>query len=408
MNKKICFLLFCLFSFCILPAYPQAKDAIKKVVIDAGHGGKDAGAVGAKSKEKDINLTLALEIGKRIKEKCPDVEIYYTRTTDVYPTVQARPVFANNKHADLFISVHCNASANHDARGVETYVMGLDKSEHSLEVARRENASILLEDDYKSTYGDFNPNSPESYVIFSMYANAYLDRSTKLAAKVQRNLVAATSFPDRQVRQGIYWVLHSVAMPSILIEFGFISNPAEEEKLNDAAMQAKMAEAVASAFQEYKNEMEGKTAPATDDKNKDKDKAGDKDKDKAGEKEKANDEQKTNTAAVASTGNNNAVASTDNKGKAQADNNNSGIRFKVQLFATPDKIAVTDKRFSGLEQVDCYNENSMWKYTSGNATTYAEAQKLLTAAKAKFPDAFIISFQDGKKIPVSEARKLAQ
>ncbi len=405
MNKKIFFLLFALLSFCIMPAYPQAKDAIKKIVIDAGHGGKDAGAVGAKSKEKDITLTLALEIGKRIKEKCPDVEIYYTRTTDVYPTVQGRCVFANNKNADLFISIHCNAAENHDARGVETYVMGLDKSEHSLEVARRENASILLEDDYKSTYGDFNPSSPESYVIFSLYANAYLDRSTKFAAKVQRNLVAATSFPDRHVRQGIYWVLHSVAMPSILIEFGFISNPTEEAKLNDADMQGKMAEAVACAFQEYKNEMEGKTTPATDNKNKDKDNAGEKD--KAGEKEKAGDEQKANNAVA--TIDNKAATSTEanNNSKAQSDPN-SGIRFKVQLFATPDKIAVTDQRFSGLEQMDCYYENSMWKYTSGNATTYAEAQKLLTAAKAKFPDAFIISFQDGKKIPVSEARKLAQ
>lgn len=405
MNKKIFFLLFALLSFCIMPAYPQAKDAIKKIVIDAGHGGKDAGAVGAKSKEKDITLTLALEIGKRIKEKCPDVEIYYTRTTDVYPTVQGRCVFANNKNADLFISIHCNAAENHDARGVETYVMGLDKSEHSLEVARRENASILLEDDYKSTYGDFNPSSPESYVIFSLYANAYLDRSTKFAAKVQRNLVAATSFPDRHVRQGIYWVLHSVAMPSILIEFGFISNPTEEAKLNDADMQGKMAEAVACAFQEYKNEMEGKTTPATDNKNKDKDNAGEKD--KAGEKEKAGDEQKANNAVA--TTDNKAATSTEanNNSKAQSDPN-SGIRFKVQLFATPDKIAVTDQRFSGLEQVDCYYENSMWKYTSGNATTYAEAQKLLTAAKAKFSDAFIISFQDGKKIPISEARKLAQ
>ena len=405
MNKKIFFLLFALFSFCITPAYSQAKDAIKKIVIDAGHGGKDAGAVGSKSKEKDITLTLALEIGKRIKEKCPDVEIYYTRTTDVYPTVQGRCVFANNKNADLFISIHCNAAENHDARGVETYVMGLDKSEHSLEVARRENASILLEDDYKSTYGDFNPSSPESYVIFSLYANAYLDRSTKFAAKVQRNLVAATSFPDRHVRQGIYWVLHSVAMPSILIEFGFISNPTEEAKLNDADMQGKMAEAVACAFQEYKNEMEGKTTPATDNKDKDKDNAGEKD--KAGEKEKAGDEQKANNAVA--TTDNKAATSTEanNNSKAQSDPN-SGIRFKVQLFATPDKIAVTDQRFSGLEQVDCYYENSMWKYTSGNATTYAEAQKLLTAAKAKFPDAFIISFQDGKKIPVSEARKLAQ
>ena len=409
MNKKIFFLLFALFSFCVTPAFPQAKDVIKKVVIDAGHGGTDAGAVGSKSKEKDINLAIALEVGKKIKEKCPDVEVLYTRTTDVYPKLETRSTFANNKNADLFISVHCNACESHDARGVETYVMGLDKSEHSLAVARRENASILLEDDYETTYGGFNPNSPESYVIFSLYANAYLDRSTKLAAKVQRNLVATTSFTDRHVRQGIYWVLHAVAMPSILIEFGFIDNPAEEAKLMDPTMQGKMAEAVASAFQEYKNEVEGKTTPVTDNK----DKAGDKDNDKAGEdknakageKGKANDTQKANDVASQSSA---------NSGKKQTDGSNekksddSGVRFKVQIYATPDKIAVNDKRFSGLKQVDCYFENSMWKYTSGNVATYSEAQKLLSEAKAKFPDAFIISFQDGKKIPVSEACKLTK
>ena len=403
MNKKICFLLFLVLSFCVSPVFPQAKNEIKKIVIDAGHGGTDPGALGAKSKEKDITLALALEIGKRIKEKCPDVEVLYTRTTDVYPTVKGRAIFANNKHADLFISIHCNAAENKSARGVETWVMGLGVSDHSFEVARRENASILLEDDYKSNYGDFDPNSPESYVILSMFANAYLDRSTKFAAKVQRNLVSVTSFPDRKVQQGSFWVLHSVAMPSILIEFGFISNPTEEAQLMDAAMQLKMAEAVASAFQEYKNEIEGKTQAVTENKDKDKDKdqvkEPEKDKNKAENKEKASDEQKANTSAATSTN--------TKENQKPADNNND-IRFKVQLFATPDKIAVTDKRFSGLEQVDCYFENSMWKYTSGNATTYAAAQELLKAAKAKFPDAFIISFQDGKKIPVSEARKLAQ
>lgn len=405
MNKKICFLLFIALSFCVSPVFPQAKNEIKKIVIDAGHGGTDPGALGAKSKEKDITLALALEIGKRIKEKCPDVEVLYTRTTDVYPTVKGRAIFANNKHADLFISIHCNAAENKTARGVETWVMGLGVSDHSFEVARRENASILLEDDYKSNYGDFDPNSPESYVILSMFANAYLDRSTKFAAKVQRNLVSATSFPDRKVQQGSFWVLHSVAMPSILIEFGFISNPTEEAQLMDAAMQLKMAEAVASAFQEYKNEIEGKTQAVTENKDKDKDnKNTEKDQNKAGDKDKADDGKKTNESASPTV---DAAATSINNEKKPADNNND-IRFKVQLFATPDKIAVTDKRFSGLEQVDCYFENSMWKYTSGNATTYAAAQELLKAAKAKFPDAFIISFQDGKKIPVSEARKLAQ
>ena len=225
---------------------------------------------------------------------------------------------------------------------------------------------------------------------------------------MQRNLVSATSFVDRHVRQGIYWVLHAVAMPSILIEFGFIDNPEEEAKLMDPAMQKKMAEAVASAFQEYKNEMEGKVQTTSNDKGNDK--AGEVKNDKVDKKadDKKADDKKADVVASSSTNkassNNVSSPSTTNS----SSDNNSGVRFKVQIYATPDKIAVTDKRFAGLTQVDCYYENSLWKYTSGNVTTYEEAQKLHTAAKAKFPDAFIISFQDGKKIPVAEARKLAQ
>jgi len=201
-------------------------------------------------------------------------------------------------------------------------------------------------------------------------------------------------------------------MPSILIEFGFITNPTEEAQLMDPTMQCKMAEAVACAFQEYKNEVEGKTQPVADnkDKNNDADKDNDnnknKDADKAqsGNKDKTEEGKKTNDAATSS----NSNSSTNKANNNQPATNKNGVCFKVQLYATPDKVAVTDKRFSGLVQVDCYYENSLWKYTSGNVTTYEEAQQLLTAAKAKFPDAFIISFKDGKKIPVSEARKLAQ
>lgn len=391
MNKKICFLLFAVLSLCVSTAFPQAKDAIKKVVIDAGHGGSDIGAPGSMSKEKDINLAVALELGKQIKETCPDVEVYYTRKTDVYPTLYDRCNYANNQHADLFISIHCNASTNKTAHGTETFVMGLDKSDHNLEVARRENASMLLEDDYKTKYGGFNPNSPESYVIFSLYANNYLDNSTKLAAKVQKNLVSTTGFTDRKVQQAGFWVLHAVAMPSILVELGFISNPEEEKKLVDKDFQKKMAKTICTAFAQYKSEVEGKAVPQIENK----------------EEEKPA-ETKPETKPAEAKPDKTAEQTAKPETKPQPASQETGICFKVQFCALPDNIAVTDKRFAGLKNVGKYKENNMWKYTAGNEKTYAGAQNVLKEVKAKYPDAFIVAFKNGEKIPVSEARQQCQ
>ena len=260
MNTKKWFLLFVLFAFFNVQAFPQVKDGISKIVIDAGHGGEDPGALGSKCKEKDITLTVALELGKLISENCPDVDVFYTRKTDVFIPLYNRSKIANDKHADLFISIHCNSSDNKSANGVETFVMGLHKTESNLEVARKENAAMLLEKDYKSTYGDFNPNSPDSYVIFSLYSNAYLESSVQLASKVQKNLLKCTHFRDRQVQQAGFWVLHKVAMPSILVELGFVSNKTEEAQLIDPTFQKALAASLCNAFIEYKNQVEGNTA----------------------------------------------------------------------------------------------------------------------------------------------------
>ena len=197
MNTKKCFLLFLALTFCLPTAFSQAKQTIRKVVIDAGHGGKDPGALGSKSREKDVTLAVALQLGSLIKEKCPDVQVFYTRSTDVFVELGDRCKIANSKHADFFISIHCNAADDKNAHGVETFVMGLHKSESNLAVARKENASMLLESDYQNKYSGFNPNSPESYVIFSLFSDAYLNSSLKLALKVQENLVKCTKFPDR-------------------------------------------------------------------------------------------------------------------------------------------------------------------------------------------------------------------
>lgn len=363
MNTKKCFLLFLALTFCLSFAFPQAKQTIRKVVIDAGHGGKDPGALGSKSKEKDVTLAVALQLGSLIKENCPDVQVFYTRSTDVFVELGDRSRFANNKHADFFISIHCNAADDKNAHGVETFVMGLHKSESNLAVARKENAAMLLETDYQNKYSGFNPNSPESYVIFSLYSDAYLNSSLKLALKVQENLVKCTKFTDRKIQQAGFWVLHGVAMPSILVELGFISNPKEEEYLTNKSSQKDLAQAICDAFVAYKTEVE---APL---------------------------EQADSTAV--------APAETP---AAQSD---SGVRFKVQFCSLPNEVSTTDKRFSGLTGVDKYKDGDLWKYTVGNEQTYAAVEKLLEETKAKYADAFIVAFKDGKKIPLPEARKLA-
>ncbi len=388
MNTKKWFLLLVLFAFFNVQAFPQAKDMISKIVIDAGHGGDDPGAVGSRGKEKDVNLAVALEVGKLISQNCPDVSVFYTRKTDVFIPLYNRSKIANDKHADLFISIHCNSSDSKSANGVETFVMGLHKTASNLEVAKKENAAMLLEKDYKNKYGDFNPNSPESYVIFSLYSNAYLESSVQLASKVQKNLLKCTHFRDRQVQQAGFWVLHKVAMPSILIELGFISNKTEEDFLLNPSSQKALATSICNAFIEYKNQVEGGntaliTAPAVT--------SGKSDEPTPAPSESANslrpvDDTSESTPALATT----------------------GIVYKVQIFASPENLGKNDPKYLGLEGVEKYQEGNLWKYTLGNEKKFADVQVVLKKAKTKFPDAFIIAFQDGKKIPVTEARKLTE
>ena len=366
------------------------KDGISKIVIDAGHGGEDPGALGSKGKEKDVTLIVAMELGKLITENCPDVEVIYTRKTDVFIPLYNRSKIANDKHADLFISIHCNSSDNKSANGVETFVMGLHKTESNLEVARKENAAMLLEKDYKNTYGDFNPNSPESYVIFSLYSNAYLESSVQLASKVQKNLLKCTHFRDRQVQQAGFWVLHKVAMPSILVELGFISNKNEEAQLLDPTFQKALAASLCNAFIEYKNQVEGNTAslisvPETKKPNTE-------------EPAPAKPEEKPATTEVPDL---KPIDEPENKVE-------SGVVFKVQIFALPDKLGPNDPKYAGLKNVDKYFEGNLWKYTVGCEKKFSDIQGVLKTTKEKFPDAFVIAFKDGKKIPVPEARKLTE
>lgn len=221
------------------------------VVLDAGHGGKDPGAVGAFSKEKDLNLTLVLQMGKLINEQYPDVRVVYTRSTDVFIPLQTRADIANKNNANLFISIHTNASESKDAKGVETFILGTEKMEKNLDVAMRENAVMKLEADYKTTYQGFDPNSIDSYIMFELMQNSYMDQSLQFATQVQNRFVGHLNRSDRGVRQAAFWVLLKSACPSILFEMGFISNDEEERYLNNDTTMLVFAQALVDAFGAY-------------------------------------------------------------------------------------------------------------------------------------------------------------
>ncbi len=382
--------------FFAAPAIAQKDGKTFKVVIDAGHGGKDPGCMGAYTKEKDVALSVALKTGKLISDNCPNVKVIYTRSTDVFVELYRRAKIANDNHADLFISFHCNASENKTANGIDTWVMGLHKSDANLAVARAENSAMLKEKDYEQNYGGFNPNSPESAVMFSLYSSAYLNNSILLADKVQKNLIRATKLRDRGVNQAGYWVLWSVSMPSILVEMGFLTNPNEEKYLSDDKNRQNIAEAIFQGFVSYYTQMTGNKVSLPD-------------------VLSDSDIEYDKTQKPISHDNNNDNYS-DNQSDKKMDIeeaslantvvNPDGIRFMVQFMAVPEKIAFSDKRFRGIPNVNRFYEGNLWKYTAGNEPDLRSAKDILKEVKAKYPDAFIIAFKGENKIPVSEAVKL--
>lgn len=465
MNIKKWFLLLLCLTFFNAVSFGQSQEKKFKLVIDAGHGGEDPGCKGRKSMEKNVTLNVALKLGKLISDNFDDVQVIYTRKTDVFVEVYKRAVIANNNHADLFISLHCNAAENRSAHGVETWVMGLDKSGANMEVAKRENAAILKEKNFENNYEGFNPNSPEANVIFSLHTSAYMNHSIMLADKVQRNLVRNTHLVDRTVRPGGFWVLYKVAMPSILVELGFLSNATEEEYMIKPTSQDIMAVSIYNAFVEYRNALDGgsrKTLPlpkvtetkdmaSADSRTVDTEVAPEPAQKKAvvddavvsepsQSKPVENDKVATENAQ-AKPKVDDAVASEPTAAKAEdtpktfvnieknstkekeavspepqkinttetakteneAAKPQARIRFSVQIAATPENIAITDSRFSMVKDVRKFHEGKFWKYTCGNTTTLEEAQTLLKSVKTYFPDAFVIAFDGETKIPVSEA-----
>ncbi len=368
---------------------------IRTVVIDPGHGGKDPGGIGKKSQEKDIALAISLKAGKYIENNFPNVKVIYTRTTDEYIQLHERAKIANDNEADLFISIHVNSNPKTSPYGTSSHVLGLHRMNENFEVAKRENSVILMEDDYETRYENFDPNSPESYIIFSLMQNVYFDQSLIFSQKVQDQFRERAQRKDRGVKQQGLLVLAQASMPGVLIETGFISNPTEEKYLMSKDGQDYLASAIYRAFREYKLYIEN-DSPINQiiiTENIDKTPAN---QDTTSVHEdsiqpKTNDS--LNEASQKKLKNVNPTIS------SQID----GVIFKVQILFSENKIDLKSDLFNDFNDVEEISSDGKYKYVVGSKTSYQEAIEYSKWVKSRHPDAFIVAVSKGKIIPVSEA-----
>lgn len=401
----------------ILIAFRPSSNPIgvTKIVIDPGHGGHDSGCLGKAAKEKDVALGIALKLGKYIEDNYSDVKVIYTRKTDEFVELHERAAIANNAKADLFICIHCNSACfldkrrkevcNTETNGVETWVMGLHKSEANLEVSKRENSVVLLEKDYVKQYEGFDPNSPEANIIFSLYQNAYLDQSLRMASYVQRE-VKAKGRSVRGVKQAGFLVLFKTSMPSVLIETGFLSNPDEEDFLNSKSGQEKMASAIFKAFRSYKMSIENMKSSVEFGLNKNNDEETEKEVHSTAEvkEEKVTETESTKISSTDKKVEENTEVELKNSKKEKA---SVGLFWGVQFYTSPNRIKSSDQRFKGIADVRVDFENSIYKYSTGNLSNYKEALNLQSKIrKLGFEDAFVIGFYDDKKISLKEAMQI--
>ena len=333
------------------------------LVIDPGHGGKDPGAVNGKNQEKTINLNIALKMGKLIEENCKNVKVIYTRKTDVFVELYKRADIANKAGADMFISVHTNSAKSKSAYGAETYLLGVEENRTSanLNAALQENKAILLENDYEAHYEGYDPNSPESMIIFEFMQNEYQKESLKMATFTQNQMTGTAKRPDRGVHQAGYLVLWKSTMPSILIELGFISNDNECKYLTSQKGIDEMSKSLYLAFSEYldyHNKLLERAVPAAQ-----------------------------------------AI------GNREEENKSLPV-YKVQFMSLKSPLKNNDKRIRDYADVDYYKEGGVYKYTCGNTTDYEAILKTKAEVQKKYKDAFVIAVYEGKKISVKQAREI--
>jgi len=414
LKKVFCILpVLSLLFFCPLNISGQANKFT--VVIDAGHGGHDPGAIGAITREKDINLGISLRLGELIHRNFPDVKVVFTRKTDIFLPLQERADIVNANNADLFICVHTNSAQSSSAYGAETFTLGLAKTKSNLDVAMRENSVMLLEKDYKTKYKGFDPNSVDSYIMFEFMQDKYIDKSIEIAQNIQKQFVSYSKRSDRGVRQAGFWVLHRSACPSVLVEVGFISNPSEERYLASDNGKQEMATAIYNAFVKFKREHDKKsgrfttdtkyeeitqtqtpviTETAKEDKN---------NKNTVAENSSNSEKQNKDTDII-------ATAFDNEKGKTKTTETKTQEKsipvYKVQILASQTKLKTSASEFKGLSNIDFYTENNLYKYTVGAETDYNKIVELRKTILKQFPESFIIAFVGDKKLTVKEAQKL--
>ncbi len=350
--KNLFFILLSLSFFCSNLTISAQKKYV--IVIDAGHGGKDPGNSGNGYKEKNIVLKVALEVGKQLSKQ-KDVKVIYTRKKDIYPELWKRGEIANNAKADLFVSIHCDSyTPKPYVNGAGTFVLGLRGNKKNLEIAKRENASILLEDNFQERYKGFDPNSAESVIGLSLLQEENLDKSLEIASLIQKNFVIKLRRHDRKVKQDNFQVLRETIMPSVLVELGFLTNKKEGRYLNSKKGQQEMAKALADALKKYINNLKLNTV---------------------------NEEIKINKVKDI-------------------------IEFKVQIASGKNKIATKSYNFKGLKNTQRVKVGSFYKYYYGVTNSYKNALKSLKIAKNKgYTSAFIVAFKNGEKVSVKEVNK---
>lgn len=397
MCKKVTLIwaLMCMFVMTSLAANKRFT-----LVIDPGHGGHDAGALGAISKEKNINLAVALRFGKYVEQNLPEVRVIYTRKTDVFIPLNERANIANRANADLFISVHTNAlPAGKVARGFETYTLGMHRAKDNLDVAMRENSVISMEKDYQQRYQGFDPRSSESYIIFEFIQGKNMERSVDLARMIQRGVCDGANRPDKGVHQAGFLVLRETSMPGCLIELGFITTPDEERLLNNDSRVDDIARGIYEAFAKYKNKYDKSVSVPY----------------RAKDSEEVNipkivpDQEPAPKTRVVTRGKQpkREEATPEQPKRVEKKVKKAEVAdapvFKLQIFVGSRNLRKGDAHFKGETDYDSFLEGNRVKYTLGASTNYNEIYRLRKEKLDKFPEAFIIAFKNGQKYDVNQA-----
>jgi N-acetylmuramoyl-L-alanine amidase len=345
----------------------QVPYKIRKVVIDPGHGGKDPGCSGHHSREKEVALSIGLDLGKKLKAQYPDIQVIYTRDTDVFIPLNERAAIANRHKADLFISIHCNyISVRNRATGSETYVLGLHRAEDNLDVAKRENSAILLEENYEKTYEGFDPYSPEGHIILTMFQNAHLEQSILFATHVESTFKQLSRLPSRGVKQAGFLVLRETTMPSVLIETGFLSTDTDENYLMKKENQQEMASTILKAFSNYKKDVEEYQEP-------------------------------DNTASTPQKAINTPATHPDDAKAPTSAKGSLDVAYRIQIAASSK--STIDSRYHNIDDLEVIKEGEMYKFLVGYFSSAEAARPRLSALKANgFDGAFIVAYKAGQRV----------